>query len=80
MPKPNTFDILKIMSEENKDIRFSHLNNVTKLHKDKHGTLITIGVAGDLVAAIGIHGRFVGGLILADKDQYREIEKRLSGE
>ena len=76
--KANSFDVMKLMSERNQDIRLSNINNVTNLTRTKQGdTLVTIGVQGDLVAAIGIHGRFVGGLILCDRDQYRAIEKEL---
>jgi hypothetical protein len=71
------FDILKTMSEENQDVRLAPLGNISYLRKVRAGTNITIGVAGDVVAAIGIHGRFVGGLILADKEQYRATEARL---
>lgn len=77
--KVNTFDVMKLMSERNLDIRLSNLNHITNLTRTKQGTLVTFGVPGDLVAAIGIHGRFVGGLILCDRDQYRAIEEELRG-
>lgn len=76
----NTFDVLKAMSAENQDIRMAPLANISNLRKVKGGTLVTIGVEGDVVEAIGIEGRFVGGLILADKDQYRATEERLRRE
>jgi hypothetical protein len=74
----NNFDVMKAMSAENKDIRLAPLDNVTNLQKTKAGTLITIGAPGDLVAAIGVHRQFVGGLILADKIQFNETKERLS--
>jgi len=73
----NNFDVMKAMSAANKDIRLAPLSNVTKLQKTKAGTLITIGAEGDLVAAIGVEGRFVGGLILADKAQFDETKRAL---
>jgi len=65
------------MGEANKDIRLAPLSNITNLRKTKAGTLITIGVEGDVVAAIGLDGRFVGGLILADKVQFDETKREL---
>lgn len=73
----NAFDVMKAMSAANMDIRLAPLSNITHLQKTKHGTLITIGVEGDVVAAIGIEGRFVGGLILCDKEQYNKVGREL---
>jgi len=78
MPKVSPFDIMREMSSRNLDIRFSHLNNVTNLQRTKGGdTLVTIGVAGDIVAALGVRGQFVGGLIICDKDEYHRVEAEL---
>lgn len=75
--KVNNFDVLKRMGEENLDVRLAPLDNITNLRKVNAGTQITIGVAGDLVAAIGIEGKFVGGLILADKKQFEAIRLKM---
>jgi hypothetical protein len=80
MKEVGHFDILKRMSEENLDIRLAPLENVTYLRKVKAGTQVTIGVAGNVVHAIGVEGKFVGGLILADKEQYFETKKRMEKE
>lgn len=76
MSKVGTFDVLKVMCERNMDIRLSTLENVTNLRKVKRGTQITIGFYGDVVAAIA-NGKFVGGLLLADNEQFRAVQEEL---
>lgn len=76
----NNFDVLKVMGERNLDIRLAPFANVTNLRKVRAGTQVTIGVEGDVVAAIGLQGRFVGGLILADKAQFEETKRELEAE
>lgn len=71
------FDICKAMAERGMDIRMSLLDNVILLNKVKSGTEVTIGCDGDLVAAI-YQGKFLGGLLLCDREQYRQIEKELN--
>lgn len=77
MSKVGHFDICKAMTEENLDIRISPLDNVINLRKVKAGTQVTIGVDGDVVAAIGIEDKFVGGLLLIDREQYFATKQRL---
>ena len=72
----NNFDVMKAMGEANKDIRLAPLGNIVRLRKVKAGTQITIGFQGDVVGAI-YAGRFVGGLILADKCQFDETKREL---
>ena len=72
------FDILKVMCERNMDIRLSTLDNVTNLqltHKGKD-TKITIGFYGNVLDGI-YHGKFIGGMLLCDKEQYFEIKAEL---
>lgn len=75
--KPNSFDVLKTMSEENQDIRLAPLSNITRIDKVRAGTNVTIGVAGDVIAGLA-NGDFVGGLYLADRKQFAETQERLS--
>lgn len=75
--KVTNFQVLDAMAAANKDIRLAPLGNIVNLRKVKAGTQVTIGVEGDLVAAIGIHGRFVGGLILADKAEFDATKAEL---
>lgn len=71
------FDICKAMALEGLDIRIAPMDNVLNLRKVKAGTQVTIGVEGDLVAAIGVENKFVGGLLLMDREQYFSVKKRL---
>lgn len=75
--KISSFEVMKVMCERDMDIRIAPLDNVINLKKVKAGTNVTIGVGGDVVGSI-FAGDFVGGLILANKNQFREIEKELS--
>lgn len=74
--KPNNFDVLRVMGERNLDIRLSPLDNVIRLLKVRAGTQVTIGIAGDVVAAFA-KSEFCGGLILANKKQFDEVREEL---
>lgn len=74
----NNFDVLKLMGERNMDVRLAPLDNILNLKKVRAGTQVTIGVEGDVVAALGLEGKFVGGLILADKQQFDAIKAELA--
>ena len=80
MSKIGHFDICKAMAISGQDIRMSGLENVINLRKVKAGTQVTIGVYGDLVEAIGIENKFVGGLLLIDRQQYFAMKKALEKE
>ena len=73
----NNFDVLKEMGVRDMKVGLSPLDNIVNLKKVKHGTQVTIGVAGDLVAALGIEHKFVGGLILADKDEFGALKSEM---
>lgn len=73
----NNFDVLKEMGVRDMKVAVSPLHNIVNLKKVKQGTQVTIGVAGDLVAALGIEHKFVGGLILADKDEFDTIKSEM---
>jgi hypothetical protein len=80
--KPGHFEICREMAKRGMDIRMSLLENVTNVRYSKRtkGTAVTIGVDGNLVAAIGLDNKFVGGLLLCDREQYfavaAELEKQ----
>lgn len=77
---PKLFDIMDRMSAENKDIRFAPLaHNFVRAKYGKGGTEITIGVDGNVVGGL-LTGQFVGGLILMDKGQFEETQKKLTEE
>ena len=73
------FDICKAMAVEGQDIRVAPLENVVRLRKVKAGTQVTIGVEGDLVADIW-KGKFVGGLLLIDREQYFAMKRELESQ
>ena len=73
----NNFDVLKVMDERNLDVRLAPLDNIINLKKVRAGTQITIGVEGDVVSALGLEGKFVGGFILADKSQFDAIKSEI---
>lgn len=75
--KVHPFDVFKaLVEEDNKGIHLAPLNNIIRARKVKAGTEVTIGVAGDMVAPI-MEGRYRGGLILCDRDEYVTVEKEL---
>lgn len=78
--KVGHFDICKAMSQRGMDIQIAPLENVTNLRKVKAGTQVTIGVAGDMVAAIGLEGNYVGGLLLCNREQYFALKAILESE
>ncbi len=80
MKKVWHFDICKEMAIRNMEIEIAPLDNVTNLRKVKAGTQVTIGVAGDKVAAIGLENRYIGGLMLINREQYFAIKHELETE
>lgn len=64
------------MAAENKDLRLAPISNIIEVKKQgDHGTIL-IGI--DVKTAIDFMAgkKFAGGLILADKEQFDEIERR----
>lgn len=79
--KINNFDVLKRMGETcGEKLQIAPLDNIINLRKVRGGTQVTIGVAGDVVAALGIEHRFVGGLILADKETFDALKARMQSQ
>lgn len=79
MKKAGNFDICKAMAAEGLDIRMSPLDNITNVtyQKRTRGTLVTIGVDGNLVASLAFQNQFIGGLLLCDREQYLATKQRL---
>jgi hypothetical protein len=73
------FAICAEMAKRGLDIRMSLLENVTNVRYNKRakGTDVTIGVDGNLVAAIGLDHQFIGGLLLCDRKQYLAMAEEL---
>lgn len=80
MSKIGHFDICKAMALGNMNIVMAPLDNVTDIRKVKAGTNVTIGIAGDYVAAIGLQNKYVGGLLLCDREQYFSTKAQLECE
>jgi hypothetical protein len=74
----NNFDVMKEMGARNGGIQLAPLSNIVSVRKVKAGTQVTIGVGGDLVASIGF-GKFCGGLILCDKEEFEALKAEMEG-
>jgi hypothetical protein len=74
----NSFLILKEMSDQQKDIRFASIKNIIAVHIVKGSGQVTIGVDGKTAMDLLAGKQFVGGLLLADKKQFDEIEQGMS--
>lgn len=76
--KVNSFDVLKEMGERSLDLRLAPIGNICDLSvKGKNG-YVTFGVevrsAMDLING----KKFAGGFMMADVDQFSQVEKELS--
>ena len=74
----SAIDVLKRMVDtDDPKIELASLGtNLLNLKKVKHGTEVTIGVSGDRVGSI-YNGKYVGGLILADKERFEEVKAEM---
>jgi hypothetical protein len=80
MSKVNAFDVFSRMVERNdKAIQLAPLGNLIGARKGKQGTKVTIGVANDVVTGIAL-SKYVGGLILCDKERYAEVKAEMEAE
>lgn len=75
MRKVGTFDVLKAMTDRNMDIRLSTLDNVTNLELKKGNTFVRIGFSGNVMGIA--KGEFVGGLLIANNEQFQSIKAEL---
>jgi hypothetical protein len=72
----NSFDVLKEMGKRNGKIQLAPLGNLIEAKYSKKGTRVVMGVAGNVVTGL-LMGQYVGGLILADKEEFDRISKEL---
>jgi hypothetical protein len=77
----NAFDVLKALGQANCNVGLSSIadNLVSARYYAKRGTQITIGWQGNVVSQL-VNGRMVGGLVLADKDEFAQMEARLQAQ
>lgn len=75
----NTFDVFKEMCDKDLDIRSAPLANIVAINENTKGAQVTIGVdkptARKLIMAEKEYP-FVGGLILADKEQFHVLANK----
>jgi hypothetical protein len=74
--KANAFEVLRVMEERHLNLRLTPLDNVLTVRRVPGGTEVTICVAGDVLEPLTL-GRFVGGLILANKAQFDQVREEL---
>lgn len=74
--KVNNFDVLKTMCERNMKCQLAPLGNLVGAKVVKAGTQVTIGVGGNVVTGLTL-GKYVGGLILADKAEFDALKAEM---
>lgn len=79
MAEVSNFDVLKRMSERSMDIRLAPLSNIIQMKKVKAGTQVTIGCPGDVITGLTFN-QFVGGLLLADQEQFDRTKAEMEAE
>lgn len=74
----NNWNVLKIMSARNMDIGLAPLSNVEGVtyNQKRGGSLVRIGYPGNILGKIA-RGGYLGGLILADVEQYAQVRREL---
>ena len=69
----NSFDVLREMSEKNMDIQLAPLTNIISADmRGSHGE-IKIGVSADIILRMAKGDKFIGGLVLANKEQFDSL-------
>lgn len=74
--KVNNFDILREMSARNGKIMLLPLDNIKGMQKTKRGTEITIGGPDEILMGL-MAQQYIGGMLLADKDEYAAVKATL---
>lgn len=71
------FEVLAIMSAENKEILLAPLSNITSAQSGKDGYgRVTIAVPNEVITKLLIDGNYyTGGLLLANTEQFNEIKE-----
>lgn len=75
----NSFDVMRVMGERDMKIHLAPLSNILRMQTAKAGVQVTIGVDGTMFPGLA-ENKFVGGLILADKEQFDAVKAELAGE
>jgi len=77
MKKVSAFDVLKEMSERDLDLNLAPMGNLIGVNKVKGGFEVKIGVPDNIGFRLLNNEQFNGGLILANSEEFRTIEKEL---
>lgn len=81
MKKPTAFQVFDRMVERNDQaLKFGPLANIDGARATKHGTVITIGWPGNIVAQIGMGDYYVGGLIICERKRFEEVKAEMEKE
>lgn len=77
----DNFDVLSKMSAANKEIMLAPLSNITAAQSGKDGYgRVTIAVPNDAIQILSLSdGYYVGGLLLANAEQFNETKKDMEG-
>lgn len=75
--KVNSFDVLKEMSRQEKDIRLATLKNIVGVRIVGKQGQVTIAVSSDTARDLLVKKRFVGGLFIADEAEFNVIAKEM---
>lgn len=78
MKKANSFDVLKIMSERDLDIKLS--NTMVRADLNKRGGHVTMGVTQEVIHDIMNNTPLILALIVANQDQFDAIRAELEAE
>ena len=74
----NKFDVLKVMSARNLDIRGFPLNNIKSVNTGKKWGSITLAINNETVRDLMMNKHLVGMLVIADGEQFDAILAELS--
>lgn len=75
--KKNPFLILKEMSEKNMDIQIAPLSNIIESRMNGGKGWIKIGVPADIVLRLAKGEGFMGGLLLANTEQFESLQNSI---
>lgn len=72
-PKLKTFEKIQKMADDNMDIQLASLNNISNIEIKGLNGFVTFGVPREVAQALIDGKQFVGGFLLANKDQFDNL-------
>ena len=70
---------MRMIERDDKALKLAPLSNIIGAQASKRGTVVTIGVEGNVVTQI-CRDEFVGGLLLCDRKRFEEIKAEMENE